>query len=368
MSDSTQSGRVRSTDPPADSALLDYLASAETSETMRQAHLCGTGPVATLEKKLCQHYGKRHALCVTNATSGLLALALALDLQGSSFVTTPLTYGATLSGWLLRGNCPVFADVDPQTLTLCPDAVEAIIGPETEALLSVDLFGVPSEDAALRRVANEHGLWYIADAAQSLGARRAGRPASVQADALVVSFTAGKTLFAGEGGAILTDHDELYEKLVWHTQHPYRQKRDLGLSLNNEFALNMRMHPLAAVWAEAEFEPAMRQLRQHQEFCFNVIDRLESEGLIETVAYRSQNLYPSFFRLTAVWKEEPRPDGLEEVLQDAEVPVCLSPFPCELIYHQPSFLAQYENSLAKPPQCPVAEEQTVKRFCLTLNC
>jgi dTDP-4-amino-4,6-dideoxygalactose transaminase len=77
--------------------------------------------------------------------------------------------------------------------------------------------------------------------------------------------------FAGEGGAILTDRTDLCEKLVWHTQHPYRHKRDLRLGLDNEHSLNMRMHPLAAVWANAAWDKVLERLQARQSRCFELI-------------------------------------------------------------------------------------------------
>ena len=125
-------------------------------------HLSGNGPVADLEKQLCALYGVRHALCVSSATMGLLAVALALDLRRSEFVTTPYTYGATLAGWLLLGNRPVFADIDPHTLTLDPESTRRTITTHSKALLAVDIYGIPSDSAALRRTADEFGIPYIA--------------------------------------------------------------------------------------------------------------------------------------------------------------------------------------------------------------
>lgn len=352
-------------EPSVLSAVREYLTAAGDSEGMRQAHLCGTGPIAELEEKLCQHYGKRHALCITNATSGLLALALALGLEEETFVTTPLTYGATLSGWLLRGNRPVFADVDLQTLTLDPEAVEQKVGPETKAILSVDLFGVPADDRALRRVADEHGLWYIADAAQSLGAEREGKPASARADALVVSFTAGKTLFAGEGAAIITDRTDLYEKLVWHTQHPHRQKRDLRLSLSNEFSLNMRMHPLAAAWANAAWDEALKRLRGLQARCFDLIGALNETGLVEEMPFEEQGIIPSFFRVSAAWSNRVREErageeALLEALAAVGIEARIEPATLQPLYQQPAYRTQYEDTGVE--RCVVAEQQAECRF------
>jgi len=343
-------------------AVRKYLSAAGDSEALQKAHQSGTGPVAELEAKLQEHYGKHHALCVSNATNGLLALSIALGLEQEPFVTTPLTYGATMSGWLHEGNRPIFADVNPGTLTLDPELVERQIGPETKALLSVDLFGVPADDEALRRVADENDLWYIADAAQSFGAERKGEPASSRADALVVSFTAGKTLFAGEGAAIMTDRTDLYEKLVWHTQHPDRHKCDLRLALDNEFSLNMRIHPLTAVWASAAWDRALRQMEARQSRCFKLLEVLRETGFVEEITFKEQGIHPSFFRVSAAWKEGEREEDLLGVLRSRGIEAEIEPASLQPIYQKPAYRAQYDET--PNVTCPVAERQADRRFFL----
>jgi dTDP-4-amino-4,6-dideoxygalactose transaminase len=292
-------------------------------------HLRGLGAVALLEEKLRGFYGMRYALCMSSATMALHGLALALDLNGVDFVTTPLTYGATVAGWLMQRSRPVFADVERDTLTLDPAAAARMITRRTRALLAVDLFGNPCDDEALRRVADEHGIWYVADAAQSFGATRNGRPASSVAHAVVVSFTAGKALDAGEGGAVMTNHSEIYERLIWFTQHPERQQRELGAGTWNEFGLNGRIHPAAAHLANCRFDVALGTVRARQERAFNLIEAINSTGLTDPVRYPLQ-VRPSFFRLVARLAPGVDPSTLGAALENAEWPgmvrrVCLSP-------------------------------------------
>src|SRR5689334_20747949 len=107
--------------------------------------LDGTGAVAALEGKLRDLYQMRFALCVSSATMGLLSIALALDLRNAQFVSTPYTYGGSLAGWLLLGNRPKFADIEPLTLGLDPIATQRAITPKTRAILASDVFGIPSD-------------------------------------------------------------------------------------------------------------------------------------------------------------------------------------------------------------------------------
>ena len=346
-------------------AVRDYLRAVATTEAAPKMHLCGGGAVGALEKKLKVHYGMKYALCVSNATTGLLAIAMALELKEADFVTTPYTYGATISGWLLGGSRPIFADIDASTLTLDCDSIRRSLTPKTKAILVSDIYGIPHDTFGLRKVADEYGLWYISDSAQSLGASRDNLPAGALADALVISFTVGKTAFAGEGAAIVTDNASLYQKLVWFTQHPMRQKRELGLALSNEFGLNARIHPLAAVWANASIENSLKKLEDHQKECFRIIDVLNRSGVTERIDFASRRINPTFFRLTASWKSgKTHGSKLLDVLRahgfrkNIEIP------PVSLLYQQPAFLAQYARLLSNNVHCPQAEHQVRSRFCL----
>ncbi|HSK70191.1 MAG TPA: DegT/DnrJ/EryC1/StrS family aminotransferase [Pyrinomonadaceae bacterium] len=256
--------------------------------------LTGSGAVAELENKIASYYRMKHALCVSNATTGLLGLALTLGLKDSEFITSPYTYGGTVSSWLMLNNSIIFADIEPRTATLNPGEIPQIITAKTKAVLAADILGNPSDTKTIRKIADDFGLWYIADAAQSFGAQRDGCPASHLADALVISFTNGKTLFAGEGGAIVTDNSDLYEKLLWHTQHPFRQKRELGLDISNEFSFNGRINPMAAIWANANFEKALKRLKNYQKKCSEVIECLDKSGLTVTADFKAERILPSF--------------------------------------------------------------------------
>ena len=334
------------------------------AEDVLSCHLDGTGTVNDLEKKLKRYYGMRHALCVSSATAGLLGCALALGLRETSFITSPYTYGSSIGSWMFFKNRPIFCDIDPVTLTLDPKAIRRAITTKTRAILVPDIYGVPADSSEIQKLADEYGLWHIADAAQSMGAYRNSHPASVFADALVISFTVGKTIFAGEGGAVLTNNTDLYRKLLWYTQHPRRQRRELGLGLDNEFAMNARIHPLAAVWANATFTDALTRLKDYQKRCFEVIDLMNDSGWIEPIQFQDVGIQPSFFRLTAAWRDRPHPKKLTRQLLKMGIVADVVPPPVRLLYQQPAFLAQYKRCFQRGA-CPNAERQFERRFALT---
>lgn len=346
-------------------AVGNYLRASMNNLEAQQAHCCASNDaVAELEAKLRRHYQMKHAICVSNATTALFILGLALELKNCEFVTTPFTYGATIAGMLLLKNRPRFADIEEQTFSLNPQAAAQAVTPKTKAIISADIFGIPADSRALRQVADEHGLWFISDSSQSLGAKREGQPAGNYADALVVSFTAGKTLFAGEGGAIVTDNTELYEKLVFWSQHPLRQRRELGLHLDNEFAFNARISPLSAVWANAMFDFSLENLKLHQEKCQNLVDTVNNSGLTKQINLKKRGIESTFFRIPATWKNDSRESELTSFLASQNIRAKIESLPVRLLYQQP-FLQTQKRLYSIPLGCPIAEKSL--NDCFVIN-
>jgi len=350
-------------------AIRRYLSSIKHDLAVQWAHLAGTGAVRALEEKLRRHYGTRFALAMSNATTALLGVALALDLRNCEFITTPFTYGASLAPFLLLGNRPVFADIDPWTMTVDPRSVRRRLSRKTRAIVAVDIFGIPCDTSALRDLADTLGLPYIGDAAQSLGAYVDDIPASGRAHVLVTSFTAGKPIFAGEGGALLTDVEEIYRKAVYWTQHPHRQKRELGLDADNEFSLNGRPHPLGVIWANSTFEDALRQLERRREEFFRLLEVAESTRLVQplTGILRERKILPTFARIVARWAGRPAPDRLLTAMSAAGYEIGVAGCPLKLAYHHRSFRDLYGHLLDGPISCPVAERVISQVVCITLR-
>lgn len=147
----------------------------------------------------------------TLTSSGTMALMLALGLgqlpRGAEVITTPLTFAATAQAIAWSGLTPVFADVDPVTLTLCPRAVAAAITPRTAAILPVHFLGLPCDVAALADLARRHGLWLVYDAAHAFGVTLDGTPIGHFGDASAFSLHATKILHCCEGGFVTTRRD-----------------------------------------------------------------------------------------------------------------------------------------------------------------
>lgn len=151
---------------------------------------------------------ERSGNSVSLTSSGTMALLLGLGLgnlpPGAEVITSPLTFAATAQAIAWCGLTPVFADVDPRTLTLCPKAVRAAITPRTAAILPVHFLGVPCDVEAFRDLAQEHGLWLLYDAAHAFGVTYRGIPIGNYGDAAAFSLHATKVLHTGEGGYVVT--------------------------------------------------------------------------------------------------------------------------------------------------------------------
>lgn len=176
------------------------------------------GPeVGQLECKLAGWCGAADVVSCANGTDALELSLMALDLLPGQGVLVPtFTFAATAEAVVLRGGVPVFADVSPDSFNLEPGNARAAIeaaeaaGVELAGMIPVDLFGLPADYAGLNAVAEEAGLWVIADAAQSFGARRAGAAVGVHAPVTTTSFYPAKPLAAmGDAGAIILRDGEL---------------------------------------------------------------------------------------------------------------------------------------------------------------
>ncbi len=173
------------------------------------------GPaVARFEAELAAYLGARHAIAVSSGTTALQLICAALRLgPGDQVIVPSLTFAATAAAVVHTGAEVVFADIRScRRPWLSADAAAAAITPRTRAIITVGYAGHPGEAGELRRVADEHALLLIEDAAHALGASVGGRAAGTLGHAGAFSFFANKNLPLGEGGMVVTDEPELAQR------------------------------------------------------------------------------------------------------------------------------------------------------------
>ena len=345
--------------------VISYLTAYSYDAAVRDAHLIGGGAVGSLEDKLREQYGFEFVVLTSSGTAGLFITALAIDLSDAQFIASVYGYGATLSAWLALRNTPVFVDIDHTTLNVDPSLIASAVNEHSRAILSTDLFGVPSDTEAIREIADRHGIWYVADGCQAFGATVNRRAASYLADAHIVSFTSGKDLAIGEGGAVLTNDADLYRRLLWVGQHPYRQKRELGISTFNPFAINARIHPVAAVWGSAIFETSLERVHRKQEIYSQALSVLDGSGLIERFDPVSNGLLPSYFCL-AVEPRVPVAEMIDALLEEGFASTAFKP--PAMAFHQSDILKGMLGERIGPGSSfPVAERVAEKYIALTVE-
>ena len=186
------------------------------------------GPkIEELEDKLCRITGARHAVSVCNGTAALHIACLAAGVgEGDEVITTPITFAASANCALYCGAKPVFADINEKTYEIDPASVESCITEKTKAVVAVDYTGQSADLKALRKICDEHKLVLITDGAHSIGTFYDGKPTGSIADMTTFSFHPVKTVTAGEGGAVMTDSDELYKRLVLFSKHGITRNPD----------------------------------------------------------------------------------------------------------------------------------------------
>ncbi len=231
-------------------------------EVLASTHYINGPAVAVFEEQLAKYTGAKYGVGCASGTDALyLALRACGVGPGDEVITTPFTFVATAEAVCRCGARPVFVDIDPTTYNLTPSLVEEAITPRTKAVLPVHLFGHPADMAPLLEIARTHRLKTIEDCAQALGARYQGLPAGGIGDVGCFSFFPSKTLGAsGDGGAIVTNHEEIAERV--------RILRDHGSSrryYHEEHGVNSRLDTIQAAMLSVKLKHLDDSIRQRNQ-------------------------------------------------------------------------------------------------------
>ena len=193
---------------------------ASLSETIHSTFLTSGPKTKEFEKQFAEMLGAKYCVGVTSWTMGGFIALKALGVgEGDEVITTPMTFMATGNIIIECGARPVFVDVEPETGNISCDEIERAITPRTKAILPVHLYGQMCDMKRMREIARKHKIAIVEDAAHCVEGIRDGIKPGMASDMAVFSFYATKNLASGEGGAIITNNEELYEKLMMLRQH-----------------------------------------------------------------------------------------------------------------------------------------------------
>ncbi len=247
---------------PSDQDASGRTFAAEEREELDRVLASGTltptkgAAVRALEERFAALLGVEHAFACTSGTAAVHLAVMALDLEpGDEVITTSVTDMGGLSPILFQGAIPVFADVDPDTLLVTPESVEARLSPRTRAIVATHLFGRACDMDGLRALAEPRGIALIEDAAQAYLSEWNGGLAGTLGDLGCFSLQQGKHITTGEGGLVTTDDPDLARRVRLGVNKAWPYGED---GPDHEFlALNYRMSELVGAVACAQL-PRLR--------------------------------------------------------------------------------------------------------------
>lgn len=207
------------------------------------ADFYGGPKVQEFERQCSKYFGVKHAVTVNSWTSGLIAAVGAIGIEpGDEVIVPPWTMCASATAIIHWNAIPVFADIDPETFNLCPRSVEANITPFTKAIMAVDIFGQSADIDEIMVIAKKYGLKVISDTAQAPGAIYKGKYAGTLADVGGFSLNYHKHIHTGEGGVIVTNDDDIAERLKLIRNHAEAVVGNRGIkNLSNMVGHNFRL-------------------------------------------------------------------------------------------------------------------------------
>ena len=348
-----------------------------------------TGPRARrFEAEMAGYIGAKHALAVNSCTAALhLALAAAGIKKGDKVITTPYTFAASVETIIWCGAQPVLVDIDPETLNINPSLVVKKIDRRTRGLVSVDIAGLPCEYDVLAPLAKKKKLFFLADAAHSLGASYKGVKVGKLADATAFSFYSTKNLTTGEGGMLVTDNQKLHERAAILALHG--MSKDAWKRYTSEGSWYYEIVAAGFKYNLSDLQAALglsqlakfAQLQERRKYLAGLYDRCLTPYLemVELPPRNSHSEHAWHMYLIRI-KPNVLKINRDELLRQLSargigtsvhfIPVHLHPFYRKFFGHKPTdfphALAAYKR-IFTPPFYPAMSDADVEYVCLTIG-
>lgn len=238
--------------------------------------------VSEFEEKIADYIGTKYAVSMNSGTSALHASLIAHGIGKNDEVIVPsYTFIATANCALFVGAKPVFADIEEETFGLDPSSVESLINKNTKAIIPVHYGGCPCKIKELKDIAEDNDLILIEDAAEAFGASVNGKNVASFGDSNILSFCQNKIITTGEGGAVVTDSEEIYEKLNLIRSHGRLESSDYFSSSSLfdyiDLGFNWRMSNLTAALGISQIQKADKIIELRRENVKYLTKRLLEE-------------------------------------------------------------------------------------------
>ena len=243
--------------------------------------------VASFEKEVADTIGVKYAIATSSGTGALMACLAALGIGAGDEVIVPgYTFIASISSIILSNAIPVLAEID-SSLTIDPNKIEELITDRTKAIMPVHMLGNPCDLEPIVKIAKKHNLYVIEDCCQAFGASYKGRRTGTYGDIAAFSLNIFKTITAGDGGAVATNDETLYERAFGFHDQGHKPSR-MGVEVGNRsiVGMNLRMNELTGAVSLAQIRKLdiiLGKLRERKTKLKNLL------GNLPHVEYRKIN-------------------------------------------------------------------------------
>ena len=253
------------------------------TKIVRRGNNWAIGPeIEEFETAIKNYVGCKYCLTVNSGTSALHAILLAYGLgNGHEIIVPSFSFISTANSVLFVNGKPVFADIETETYGLDPGSIEEKISSKTKAIIPMDYGGVSCKINEIKDISTKHNLILIEDAAETLGAEVNGKKVGTMADSAIFSFCGNKVITTGEGGAIITNSEEIFEKIKAIRSHGRIDQTayfdNPSTSNYNELGYNWRMSSITAALGLAQLQKLDKIVKLRQEHANFISSKLSKK-------------------------------------------------------------------------------------------
>ena len=332
------------------------------TEAIKAGMNWATGPnVGKFEELIAHYVGTKYAVTFNSGTSALHTALLAHEIKNGDEVIVPsFTFIATANAPLFVGANPVFADIEEETFGLDPEDVKEKITEKTKAIIPIHYGGCPCKIRELKEIAEDYGLILIEDAAESLGARIGDKKVGAFGDSTMLSFCQNKIITTGDGGALITDSKEIYEKLKLIRSHGRLETQDYFSSSEYmdyvTLGYNFRMSNITAALGIAQLKKIDRIIEMRRENAKYLTTTLKRE-IKEILTPAPPRDYYNVYQMYTIRVD--RRDELMKHLADSGIMTKVYFLPVHLTHF-------YKNELGYMCKLPVTEEISTQVLTLPM--
>lgn len=317
-------------------------------EIYENGWLTNNGPlVQRLEKRLAEYLGVKNIVLVSNGTVALEIAYRTLGLKGF-VITTPFSFVATTSSLVTNQLLPIFADIDQNSFNLDPKNIEKLITPNTSAILPVHVFGNACEVEEIERIANEHDLKVIYDAAHAFDVKYKDQSVLSFGDISTLSFHATKLFHSIEGGALIINDDELVQKARYLINFGIKNAEEIP-----ELGTNAKMNEFEAAMGLCVLDDIEEIKQKRKDILENYREKLK--GLVQ-VQEQNENATENYSYFPVVFKNEEQLLKVQKALNEKDI------FPRRYFYPSLDTLTYIEPK----QECKISRDISKKILCLPI--